>query len=543
MSSLKKIKPFVITFLFFLLVLSHFSGTVTGDEEKVYNFIDSFIRSESNLIIWLNNPIENCQIWNKCHSAFLKHNLGWFFFNLVFYKISEIIFFFKDFINERVLIELSLSFFNTSLFFLSFFILYKTLSQRFTKSLTLAGIILLIYGSYLNNLSSGGYIETVILFLLSLRMIFLYKKNLETRDYIFIAIIDSFLISLRFFYFWVALIFLIINISSIKKNKFKIMNYFLFLFPIIFIFYSIQNIIPTYAYLNTNELNTLNLIDYYFIKIQRSFCVDNAFDLILIYSERVFRSFFSLSVGIFFIFPIFVFALFSNNKKIIIAKLFILLGFVCAFSLEQNFYLPAGISGHRGLAPLLIIFLPEIIEFLEKISKSNNQKSYITLFIFFILLFTPSLYYRSTLAHYTVFTKSFMKENKILNTRSVLVTEKNIPKCYKPESFIHNNLTMNPGFLGWKILISKELKKKNTKIPSNFGEKIISLKDFPPQTLIHRSKYLIRNDFYNYENNILKKITQKIPIVENFINIFYYLSLMIFLIIPSLTFIYLMRKR
>ena len=160
MSSLKKIKPFVITFLFFLLVLTHFSGTVTGDEEKVYNFIDSFIRSESNFIIWLNNPIDNCEIWNKCHSAFLKHNLGWFFFNLIFYKISEIIFFFKDFINERVLIELSFSFFNTSLFFLSFFILYKIFSQKFTKSLTLR--YSLIYGSYLNNLSSGGYIETII---------------------------------------------------------------------------------------------------------------------------------------------------------------------------------------------------------------------------------------------------------------------------------------------------------------------------------------------------------------------------------------------
>ena len=73
------------------------------------------------------------------------------------------------------------------------------------------------------------------------------------------------------------------------------------------------------------------------------------------------------------------------------------------------------------------------------------------------MLFTPSLYYQSTLAHYTVFTKSFMKENKILNTESVLVTEKKVPKCYKPESFVHNNLIMNPGVLGWKILIFKEL--------------------------------------------------------------------------------------
>ena len=55
---------------------------------------------------------------------------------------------------------------------------------------------------------------------------------------------------------------------------------------------------------------------------------------------------------------------------------------------------------------------------------------------------------------------------------------------------------MNPGVLGWKILIFKELNKENTIIPSKFGEKIISLKDFPPQTLIHRSKYLIKMIFY-----------------------------------------------
>ena len=119
MFSLKIIKSFVITFLFFLLVLTHFSGTVTGDEEKVYNFIDSFLRSKNNFIAWINDPIQNCEIWNKCHSAFLKHNLGWFFFNLLFFKVSELLFFFRDFINDRVLVELSLSFFNTSLFFLS----------------------------------------------------------------------------------------------------------------------------------------------------------------------------------------------------------------------------------------------------------------------------------------------------------------------------------------------------------------------------------------------------------------------------------------
>ena len=542
MFSSKIIKFFVITFLFFLLVLTHFSGTVTGDEEKVYNFIDSFLRSKNGFIAWLNDPIQNCEIWNKCHSAFLKHNFGWFFFNLLFYKVSELLFFFRDFINDRVLVELSLSFLNTSLFFLSFFLLFKKFSQKYSANFCIAAIILLIYGTYLNNLSSGGYIETIILFLLSIRLIYLYEENLETKDYIIIAIIDGLLICLRFFYFWVVIIFLLINLKFLKIKSSKTIYYFIFLTSILTVFYGLQNIIPTYAYLNTSELNTLNLTDYYFIKIQRSFCVDNLLDLFLVYSERVFYSLFSLSVGLFFIFPIFILTFFANNKKILIAKYIILIGFICAFSLEQNFYLPAGISGHRGLAPLLIIFLPEIIEFLEKISKSKKRSNYLIIFGFIILLFTPSLYYRSTLAHYTIFTKSFMKSNELINTNSVLVTEEKVPKCYKPENFTHNSIFMHPGILGWKVLLSKEQKIEYINIPSKLGVKKIILKDFPPQTLIHRSKYLITNAFYNYEDNILKKIISKKPIVKDFINLIYYFNLFLFLILPISMFIYFFKK-
>ena len=57
------------------------------------------------------------------------------------------------------------------------------------------------------------------------------------------------------------------------------------------IFYGLQNIIPTYAYLNTNELNTLNLIDYYLIKIERSFCVTSILDLFFTFGSRIFNSF------------------------------------------------------------------------------------------------------------------------------------------------------------------------------------------------------------------------------------------------------------
>ena len=135
-----------------------------------------------------------------------------------------------------------------------------------------------------------------------------------------------------------------------------------------------------------------------------------------------------------------------------------------------------------------------------------------------------------------------MKSNELINTNSVLVTEEKVPKCYKPENFTHNSIFMHPGILGWKVLLSKEQKIEYINIPSKLGVKKIILKDFPPQTLIHRSKYLITNSFYNYENNILKKIINKKPIVKDFINLIYYFSLFLFSILPISMFIYFFKK-
>ena len=47
------LKPLTISLLFIILVLTHFSGTITGDEEKVYNFVDSYLRNNISFFEWL----------------------------------------------------------------------------------------------------------------------------------------------------------------------------------------------------------------------------------------------------------------------------------------------------------------------------------------------------------------------------------------------------------------------------------------------------------------------------------------------------------
>lgn len=544
MSYLNKIstRSRIVLSLIFLVII-HFSGSITGDEEKVYNFVDSLFKKNISFFEWIKNPLVNCEIWPKCHSAFFKHNFGWFLINASIVKFSYFVFFFyENFIENIFLIEIILSFFNTLCFWLSFIILYINFNKKFTPNITLATIIVFVYGTYLNNFSAGGYVESLLLLLVSIRLCYLSKNNLTNKDIIIIALIDSAMIALRFFYIWLVLIFMLINYiyySSPRKNIY--LNYFIFLIVLLSLFYFTQSLIPTQAYLNTNELREIAFFDYYYLKILRSFCVDDFISIFSLFLKRVYLSFFSISVGLFFIFPIMFLSLFSFRNKIYWLKIFLLLGYICAFSLEQNFYLPAGISGHRGLGPILIIFFPEICNCLLQLSKSKFKSLIALMLSISIIIFSSSIYYRSTLAHYVVFTKN--SYNLQLENSNILQIENKVPKCYKSETFGHNFIELHPGIFGWKILLLNLKNIPKTTIKTIVGEKQIYLKEFTPQTLIHRINYLIKYKFHNYENNPLKIFFNDYPIFISLAKFIYYFSLLIIFLLPVYFFNYLFLRK
>ena len=513
-----------------ILVFIHFSGSVTGDEEKVYNFIETLLKNDVSFYEWIKDPLKSCEIWPKCHSAFLKHNFGWFLINALIVKISSSIFFFYDsFFDNIFLVEIILSFFNSLCFWLSFVILYINFHKKFSPYLILATIIIFVYGTYLNNFSAGGYVESLLFLLVSIRLCYISKKDLNNKDIIIISIIDSLMISLRFFYIWFAVLFLIANFINHSENK-KYNKLIYFIFPLIFlsIFYYNQSLIPAQAYLNTNELKDINFLNYYYIKILRSFCVSDIISIISVFLNRVYLSFFSVSVGLFFIFPIIILTFISYKDKIYWFKILMLLGYIFAFSLEQNFYLPAGISGHRGLGPILIVFFPEVLNAISNLSKSKLNFLTSLFLSLLIIIFSSSLYYRSTLGHYVVFAES----------NYVLKTEKNIPKCYKKETFGHNFIDLHPGIFGWKILSLNLSNESKTTIRTKIGEKKIYLKDFTPQTLIHRVNFLIKYNFYNYEDNPLKNFFLKYPFFVKISKFLYFFSLIVIFLIPLYLFNY-----
>ena len=165
-----------------------------------------------------------------------------------------------------------------------------------------------------------------------------------------------------------------------------------------------------------------------------------------------------------------------------------------------------------------------------------------------IIIFSSSIFYRSTLSHYTVFTKLAVNaDEKILNSKdistknnvNVLTTQKEVPLCYKQDTFSHGAIDLHSGIFGWKFLFLNITNAKEASISSKLGKRIISLKDFTPQTLIHKVNYLIQYDFYNYEDNPLKAVFTNNNYLVKLSKFIYFLSTFLILIIPTILFNYL----
>ena len=226
------------------------------------------------------------------------------------------------------------------------------------------------FSSYLiNYLSSHFFAEASIIFLISLR-IYLKEKNVSL---FFLAIIDFLLIKIRVTCYVLVLYFII---EEIFKNKTKIKFFFYYFLTLIILIFLYK-----FLAFQTDENEIIG-------RIIKSACAfnENFNNIIYNYIYKIFLSYFSLTLGIIFVFPLFILfivELFRNFKnKITIFKFLTLGAIVSLFALEEYWYLPAGISGHRGISPFLIIIFPEIINCLKFLLNKNLK---ITLFSGFFI--------------------------------------------------------------------------------------------------------------------------------------------------------------
>jgi hypothetical protein len=374
-------KDFYIVILLFVTTIIFFPGSIAGDFEKVYQMAKILV--DYDISIKEFNTLNSDQINEYIRSKDFKRTEPFVLRNYVFIFLSslliKLIYFLNTFVsfntNEiKFLVELIFSFFPSFLFLISSLLIFKSYEKKIDNNILLFGIFLFFFSNYLiNYLSSHFFAEATMIFLISLR-IYLKEKNVNL---IFLAIIDFLLIKIRVTCYVIVLYFII---EEFLKNKTKIKSFVYYFFILIIL-------TLTYKYLafQTDENEIIG-------RIIKSACVfnENLNSVFFNYIYKIFLSYFSLTLGIVFVFPLFILfliQLIKNYKdKIIILKFFTIGAIVSLFALEEYWYLPAGISGHRGISPFLLIIFPEIIDCLKNLMKKNSK---ITLFsgFFFILGF------------------------------------------------------------------------------------------------------------------------------------------------------------
>ena len=509
-------KNFYIIILLFLTTILFFPGSIAGDFEKVYSLakipvdydisISQFnILSSEQLDEYLRDPdfrrLEPFVSRNYIFIFLISYLIKFINFLNIFFSLNE---------NElKFTTELIISFFPSFLFLSSSLLIYKSYEKKVESNILLFGIFLFFFSSYLLNfLSSHFFAEATIIFLLSLR-IYLKQKQVGL---VYLAIIDLLLIKIRVTCFVIVAYFII---EEIIKNKTKFKSYIHYFLIII-----ILSILYNYFSFQTDNNEIIG-------RITKSACFfgENFQKIIFQYIYKIFLSYFSLTLGVIFIFPLFILFILKLLKnlsdKILILKFLTLGAIISLFALEEYWYLPAGISGHRGIAPFLIIIFPDIIDSLKFFIKKNSK---ISLFVGFslYLIFFPSLEYRNTVGFFSPcgsinkpcisFFSLFNKELTYLYRTDDNEISKR--KCRHPNLFSNSNILMHPGIYGWRVMLKKFTGKDKVRIyykesgglDEKFNYKIINknykkgyfdqdIIHFIPHTMISRIPYTLNLRF------------------------------------------------
>ena len=372
-------------FLFFIIYLFIFSkGTIAGDYEKIFYISQKFINSNLSLFDFIETYVEPKLLEFPNENNFFKHNFFFFLVNVLVIKLFD---FLPDFTLITYALEYTLALIPGFLFTLSLFIVYNTYKKKFDINLLVISIIFFWFGTYIVNFfSSSAFAESYTFFLLSVRF-YLIEKNKKS---LIIPIIDALLIQIRVTCYFLIPLFLYSFFRNKKKDLRNLLFYFAPFVITIFFFKSV--------------LSPIEIDTYYFEKIIASFCSSDFLDIILTYSNRIFQTFFSFSLGIIFTFPIIIIIIFSFIKSFNfedLLKVISLITLISLFALEEYWFLPAGISGNRGIAPFLLILFPNFIIGLKSIFNKHHFKVIVAISLS-LLIFLPSLYYRTTIATYAI---------------------------------------------------------------------------------------------------------------------------------------------
>ena len=479
-------------FFFFIIYLIIFSrGSISGDYEKIFIISQKFLNSDLSIFNFLENYKTATNLIFPNEPTFLKHNFFFFLIDVTIIKFFDLI---PQFPGSKFFLEYLIALLPGILFTSSILLIYNSYKNKFNSNFLIVSIIFFWFGTYLINFfSSSAFAESYTFFLLSLR-IFLIEKN---KGKLIIPVIDALLIQIRITC-WVLVPFFLYTYFKDKKLNFKNIFEYTFIFlGLILIFYFL--------------LRPIDLDNYYLEKILASFCTDNILLIMKIYFERLIQTFFSFSLGIIFIFPTLIFIIYSLYKNFKIndlIKIFSLITLVLLFALEEYWFLPAGISGNRGIAPFLIFLFPNFIHGFKDIFQKFPKTSIGVVFLC-LILFLPSIYFRTTIGTYAVCGQIYGCEIPFRNEVNYEVKYVNYKdnkfKCRYDNSFAMFDIKMHPGIYAYRILKNKFQNTKISKIYLNKNNVYTIDTDYiVPETLGARVIFLLKNELELIDPNKIK---------------------------------------
>lgn len=508
-------KKFYILFFFIIYLIIFSRGSIAGDYEKIFDISQNFINSDLSLVNFIANLADSKNLDFTNQNSFFKHNFFFFLINIFIIKIFN---FLPTFPGLAYVLEYTIALLPGLLFSSSMLITYNTYKKKIDTNLLIISIIFFWFGTYIVNFfSSSAFAESYIFFLLSVRFYLIERK----KKNFMIPVIDAFLILIRITCFLLIPLFLY---TYFKNNKINFKNLIYYFIPFVGILFFFQLI-----------LSTINIESYYIEKVIASFCSNDIVEIIFIYFNRIGQTFFSFSLGLIFTFPIIIIIFISFLRSFNFEdklKILSILSLISFFALEEYWFLPAGISGNRGLAPFLILLFPNFLLGINAVFPKYPKTFFIVISLS-LLMFLPSVYFRSTIGVYAAcggldgcsIPFRDAKESKI----QYIKFEDKLFRCRSNNQFAIYDFRMHPTLYSHQIISNKITQNYISNIYLN-NDNIFEMDTnyIVPETLGAKLIFLT--------NNKLKLVDVKKAKLKNYIIDYKSIVFLIIVLLKMLTF-------
>ncbi len=329
-------KSYGFSFLFFLLSVGVFRGRLGSDDIEVFNAAFNFYQSGNF------SDLQQTYVW--------KNRTIWFFLDLIIISLTNFI---LGTTHLEVISKFICGYSMTFFAFLGFALVFQYCQNKISHSGAYLAFTVVIFCTPILTLATGDGIESLIFLLMTLVI---------TRDTYFSGLYGYLLFLIKFYHAP-----LILTMEAIKKNNKTVISLLVLIGVIIF-----------YKYINSSETSSFP----YKLILNRD------------YFTNLSNILFSIGAGFFFIWPLYIGAIILGWNKVTLLKalnIFVLLLFFSLFP----FWHGQG-PGTRYILPLMIIFLPEVVEGVNKIITMKRYKIIKFFVILYALLNLSTLEYRNT---------------------------------------------------------------------------------------------------------------------------------------------------